>query len=172
MPRLKKTDALTRAVGARVRELRLEREVTLEKLAYENDLSKGTISDLERGLVRPSVVTLEKIASGLDVELLDLFTRPEDSERHRLVDLSRSASASSIKSAITALDGNRGDADRRGARSQVRSGRAPRRVISSSTYTRDAYSLAARKRAILRRKSYLNAGSVVKLALWPKSRFS
>ncbi len=50
MPRRKKPDALARAIGKRVRQLRLERKLTLEKLSYENDLaSKGYLSDVEKG---------------------------------------------------------------------------------------------------------------------------
>lgn len=76
MPRLKKSDPLAKAIGRRGRELRRERGLTIEKLGFENDVSKGTTSDLERGLARPSVNTLDAIAEGLDVELLDLFTHP------------------------------------------------------------------------------------------------
>jgi transcriptional regulator with XRE-family HTH domain len=103
MPRLKKPDPLAKAIGGRVRELRLERELTAEKLAYENGISKGTISDLESGLARPSVATLKRIADGLDVELLDLFTRPSSSERHRVIDLTRGASLGSLRAAASAL---------------------------------------------------------------------
>lgn len=87
-----------------MRELRLEHEMTREKLAYENDVNKGTVSDLEKGLARPSVVTLKRLADGLGVELLDLFYRPSTSLRHRLVDLSRSASDASIRSALSVLE--------------------------------------------------------------------
>ena len=103
MPRLKKPDPLAKAIGRRVQELRVERGLTREKLAYENDISKGTVSDLERGLARPSVVTLERIADGLDVELVDLFTRPAASERHRVIDLTRGASTASLRSVAAAL---------------------------------------------------------------------
>ncbi|MBX3161874.1 MAG: helix-turn-helix transcriptional regulator [Deltaproteobacteria bacterium] len=105
MPRLKKPDPLAKAIGQRVRELRLERELTIEKLAYENSMSKGTVSDLERGLARPSVVTLKRIAKGLDVELLDLFTAPTSTERHRVVDLTRGASLANLRAAADLLRG-------------------------------------------------------------------
>lgn len=103
MPRLKKPDPLAKAIGRRVRELRVQRGLTTEKLGYENDISKGTVSDLERGLARPSVVTLKRIADGLGVELLDLFTRPDISERHRVVELTRGASAADLRAAAAAL---------------------------------------------------------------------
>jgi transcriptional regulator with XRE-family HTH domain len=62
----------------------------MEKLAYESELnSKGHLSNLERGLARPTVKTLEMIAEGLGVLLLDLVTFPEKDERQRLVDQTR-----------------------------------------------------------------------------------
>lgn len=103
MPRLKKPDPLAKAIGRRVRELLRERGLTQEKLAYENDLSKATLSDMMKGLARPSIVTLNRIAKALGVELLDLFTRPADDDRHRLIDLTRSASASSLRAMASAL---------------------------------------------------------------------
>jgi transcriptional regulator with XRE-family HTH domain len=89
MPRLKNPDPLARAIGRRVRELLAERGLTQERLAYENGLPKATITNLAKGLARPSIVTLKRIADGLDVELLDLFTTPSASERHRVIDRTR-----------------------------------------------------------------------------------
>lgn len=90
MPCRKKPDALARAIGKRVRQLRLERKLTLEKLSYENDLaSKGYLSDVEKGLARPTVAMLQQIARALGVELVDLVTFPAESDRHRLIDATR-----------------------------------------------------------------------------------
>jgi transcriptional regulator with XRE-family HTH domain len=88
MPRRSSPDALAAAVGNRIRLLREEAGLTLEKLAYESDLgSKGHLSSLERGLVVPTVTTLATLARGLGVHLLDLVTFPEAGERERLVAL-------------------------------------------------------------------------------------
>jgi transcriptional regulator with XRE-family HTH domain len=104
MPRLKTPDPLAKAIGRRVLELLAERRLTQERLAFENGVPKATITNLVRGLARPSIVTLKKIADGLDVELFDLFTRPGESERHRVVDLTRGASASALRSVSALLD--------------------------------------------------------------------
>ena len=72
-------------------------------MAFENNLPKATITNLIKGLARPSIVTLKRIADGLGVELLDLFTHPNESERHRVVDLTRNASAAAIRSATAVL---------------------------------------------------------------------
>lgn len=90
MPRRDEPDPLAKRIGARIRELRVESGLTLEKLAYESDVgSKGFLSDVEKGLARPSVETLAAIAERLDVKLLDLVTFPDEDERARLVDRTR-----------------------------------------------------------------------------------
>ncbi|HYG69423.1 MAG TPA: helix-turn-helix transcriptional regulator [Anaeromyxobacteraceae bacterium] len=83
---------MAKRVGARVRALREEQGLTLEKLAYESDVgSKGFLSDIEKGLARPTLATLAALAERLEVALLDLVTFPADDERQALVDRSRSA---------------------------------------------------------------------------------
>lgn len=90
MPRRSEPDPLAKRIGARVRVLRKEAGLTLEKLAYESEVgSKGFLSDIEKGLARPTLETLRKIAERLEVDLLDLVTFPEEDERHRLVDRTR-----------------------------------------------------------------------------------
>jgi transcriptional regulator with XRE-family HTH domain len=106
---LKTPDPLAKAIGRRVRVLLAERGLTQEKLAYGSDVPKATITNLAKGLARPSVVTLKKIARGLDVELFDLFIDPEASERQRVVDLTRGAPITSLRAAASALrEGKRG----------------------------------------------------------------
>lgn len=51
--------------------------------------SKGYLSDVEKGLARPSLETLQAIAERLDVALLDVVTFPDANERERLVDQTR-----------------------------------------------------------------------------------
>lgn len=98
MPRRDTPDALALAVGLRIRQLRAETGLTLEKLAYESELgSKGHLSNLERGLAIPNVGTLAMLAARLGVDVLDLLTFPDDGERHALIDLTRSLSVRSLK---------------------------------------------------------------------------
>jgi transcriptional regulator with XRE-family HTH domain len=64
--------------------------MTQEKLAYESgSISKGHLSDLEKGLLRPNVQTLKSVADRLGVHLLDLVTFPEEGPRQALVDATR-----------------------------------------------------------------------------------
>jgi transcriptional regulator with XRE-family HTH domain len=70
----------------------------MEKLAYESAVrSKGYLSDIERGLARPSLMTLQHIAEHLGVALLDLVTFPEEDDRQRLVDASRHLPAGTVR---------------------------------------------------------------------------
>jgi transcriptional regulator with XRE-family HTH domain len=103
MPRLKKPDLLARAIGGRVLELLAERKLTQERLAFENGVPKATITNLIKGRARPSIVTLKKIAVGLNVELLDLFTEPADSDRHRLIDRTRGMPVTTLRRLLLAV---------------------------------------------------------------------
>jgi transcriptional regulator with XRE-family HTH domain len=97
MPRRTEPDSLSLAVGKRIRDLRLEQEMTIEQLAQESETgSKGHISNIERGLVRPNINTLKQVADGLGVKPLDLVTFPHKSVRERLVDLTRRLSVARL----------------------------------------------------------------------------
>jgi transcriptional regulator with XRE-family HTH domain len=64
------------ALGARVRELRRDRGMTLKGLGREAGLSHPFLSQVERGLARPSVTSVERIARALDVPVSTLWTAP------------------------------------------------------------------------------------------------
>jgi transcriptional regulator with XRE-family HTH domain len=64
------------SLGARVRELRLERGLTLKALGRSAGLSHPFLSQLERGLARPSVDSIERIATALDVPVGALWSAP------------------------------------------------------------------------------------------------
>lgn len=59
-------------LGARVRELRGERGLTLEGLAERSGVSRAMISKLERGEKNPTLVVAAKVAEGLGVTLSQL----------------------------------------------------------------------------------------------------
>lgn len=63
-------------LGARVRELRRDRGLTLKALGANAGLSHPFLSQLERGLARPSVGSVERIAQALDVPVGMLWTTP------------------------------------------------------------------------------------------------
>jgi transcriptional regulator with XRE-family HTH domain len=69
---IRKTKVL-KLLAKRIKTIRTKRGLTLEKLAYENDMSKGNLSDIENCKRSPSLNTLIKIANGLNCRLKDLF---------------------------------------------------------------------------------------------------
>jgi transcriptional regulator with XRE-family HTH domain len=75
-------DEAASCLGARVRELRRERGLTLKALGRSAGLSHPFLSQLERGLARPSVGSVERIATALDVPVGALWSgpRPEIAE--------------------------------------------------------------------------------------------
>lgn len=64
-------------VGNRIRELRAVRGMTVTELARRAEVSTGLISQVERELADPSLVTIRKIAKALDVPLFSLFEESE-----------------------------------------------------------------------------------------------
>ena len=68
-------------VGARIRELRKERDLSLRALAEMCNVSPNTVSLIERGLSSPSVDTLQRLASGLEVSIAAFFEKGEPPPR-------------------------------------------------------------------------------------------
>lgn len=66
--------------GERIRKLRLERNITLQKLADMIDSDVGNLSRLERGKQGFSEPLLQKISVALRVPLSELFSDQEDSD--------------------------------------------------------------------------------------------
>ena len=52
-------------IGKKIRELRLQNDLTLEDLASRSELTKGFLSQLERNLTSPSISTLEDILEAI-----------------------------------------------------------------------------------------------------------
>jgi transcriptional regulator with XRE-family HTH domain len=70
-------DAPDAAVGGRIRQFRIARQLTLRDLADRARISAGFLSQVERGQVNASVGTLRRLSEELGVTLPDLFTDEE-----------------------------------------------------------------------------------------------
>jgi transcriptional regulator with XRE-family HTH domain len=70
-------ESLRRRFGDHVRTLRLARSLTQESLAERADLSVDAIRRIERGAFSPSLETLGKLSSWLQVSLHTLFEQME-----------------------------------------------------------------------------------------------
>ena len=66
-------DKLATRIGKNISKARRARKLTSEKLAYENGVSKGYLSDIENGKKRPSLKMLEKLAKVLGVDISAFF---------------------------------------------------------------------------------------------------
>lgn len=62
-----------RLVGKNVRRLRLERGWSQEELAFEADIHRSYISDIERGVRNPTITVVERLAETLEVSTWELL---------------------------------------------------------------------------------------------------
>ncbi|KAA0014125.1 helix-turn-helix transcriptional regulator [Billgrantia pellis] len=61
-------------LGGTLKQLRLERDMTLSQLAKEVGSHVGNLSRIERGTAKPSLDLLYRIAAALDYHLADIFS--------------------------------------------------------------------------------------------------
>ena len=64
-------------LGRRVRELRKDRNWTLEQAARQAGLARSTLSKIENGQMSPTYEALKKLAVGLQISVPQLFTPPQ-----------------------------------------------------------------------------------------------
>ena len=60
-------------IGKKLKELRLQNDLTLGDLASRSELTKGFLSQVERNLTAPSIATLEDILEALGSSLSEFF---------------------------------------------------------------------------------------------------
>jgi len=63
----------TLQIGKTIRKMRLEKGITAKELAQKTNLSASLISQVERGLITPSIPTLVKISNAVGVPLVSFF---------------------------------------------------------------------------------------------------
>lgn len=69
---------LAQQVGATLRSIRKEREMSLQDLAEVTDVSKLTLGKIERGEANPSLTVIWKIANGLSIPISSLLAEKEE----------------------------------------------------------------------------------------------
>lgn len=67
-------------IGKRMKQLRIKNNLTLEELASRSELTKGYLSQLERNLASPSIVTLEDICEALGTNLSIFFAEEKEEQ--------------------------------------------------------------------------------------------
>lgn len=68
------------ALGARIRAMRGRRHLTVAELADRAQVSKSLISQIERGIAAPSIETVRKVASALEVPVFSFFLDGAESQ--------------------------------------------------------------------------------------------
>ena len=64
-------------IGRKIKQLRIQKGLTLEELASRSELTKGFLSQLERELTSPSIATLNDIVEALGSSLAEFFKEEE-----------------------------------------------------------------------------------------------
>lgn len=75
--------AIVRSFGLALRRQRQARRWSQERLAEASDLNRSYVGELERGEAVPSLQTLGKLATALEVNLGQLLNEAEQIERAR-----------------------------------------------------------------------------------------
>lgn len=97
-------------VALRIRTIRKSRGLTQEDLAAMIDRSVDAVSNIERGTSLASYDTLERLSTGLNVPLADLFADAEDSTPRRtelierLIDAARALDDEALDKAATIIE--------------------------------------------------------------------
>ena len=70
-------------VSVRIRELRIERNMTQLDLAIKSNVDERQIQRLENQQTSPTLKTIYKVANGLDIDLPTFFTFPKKMNKSR-----------------------------------------------------------------------------------------
>lgn len=65
------------AIGRRLRELRLQKNLTQKELAFIVDVEISQITRIERGIINTSILNLMKIADALEISISDFLKEIE-----------------------------------------------------------------------------------------------
>ena len=70
--------------GVTIRQLREDKGWSQEELAERSDLNRSYVGEIERGRVIPSIVTAQKLATALGINMVGLLMRCEQLEQSRI----------------------------------------------------------------------------------------
>ena len=98
-------DPLAKRVGERIRALRKEQGIDWDAWVEECQLGRGTLSEVERGLLPPGLHALAKIARALGVSIADLVAGT--TERERLFIATRDLAPSDVRDLLALAEERR-----------------------------------------------------------------
>lgn len=97
MPRRTTPDPYAQQVGARIRELRHERNLSLAALAEASELSKGHLSSVEHGLAAITIGTIQRLAQGFELPPLYILAFAAEDEYAKIAELLRALPMAEVK---------------------------------------------------------------------------
>ena len=68
-----KNDKFNQIIANRIIELQEKYNLKMEQLAYRSGISKGGLSEIERGLKEPKAFTILKICCGLGISVSEFY---------------------------------------------------------------------------------------------------
>ncbi len=86
-------------IGNTLRSVRRQRRLTLEELAKRSGVSKSMLSQIERGLVNPTLSVLWHLTSALGIEIGDLLSNAAISQRQGVTEHLKAYSTPTMASA-------------------------------------------------------------------------
>lgn len=94
--------------GSNIRKLRKQCGLTQAQLAERSGLSERYVSEVERGVANPRLMSLRDLAKGLDVSIADLFVFEQGLTsvkeiRERLIELLQNAGDDSLEQVYLTL---------------------------------------------------------------------
>jgi transcriptional regulator with XRE-family HTH domain len=76
-------------VGARLKSIRLIRNISQRELAKRAGVTNSTISMIEKNSVSPSISSLKKVLNGIPISLVEFFAESETTEKNQQVKYSQ-----------------------------------------------------------------------------------
>jgi len=131
MPRRTEASPFSSKVGARIRAVRLEQNMSLGELAQGSGISKGHLSSIEHGLAAITIESVERIARGLGVLPMYVLTFPDDDLRCRIVEQVRSQPTVELRKLKKELDARFAVSTKQARTAQLPARRGPGRPLGS-----------------------------------------
>lgn len=72
-----KKESILHLVGKNIRAYRIEKKMSQHDLSIEADIPKNQVGRIERAEINTTVITLEKLAKALEVDVYQLFQQPK-----------------------------------------------------------------------------------------------
>ena len=77
-------------LGARLREIRIQNKLTLEEASKLTGLARSTLSKIENEQISPTFMVMQKLATGLSIDIPQLFSSPSKVQATGRRDVTRS----------------------------------------------------------------------------------